>query len=251
MLRVPIAAALVAAAAAAGVALADDGGRGSGGEDLASAHEHAGQAASRGETLGRVSFPVSCTPAAQERFDRAVAILHSFWYEEAAGAFAAVAEADPGCAMAQWGAAMSLWYPLWYPPNEAALKAGADAVAKAQALGAGTDRERDYIAAIAAFYGDRDRLDHRTRSVAYERAMGRVHQRHPEDREAGVFYALALLATASPTDKTYANQLEAAALLEPVFAEQPDHPGVAHYLSTATTPRPSRSGAWPPRASTP
>src|SRR5690242_14553183 len=184
MLRVPIAAALVAAAA--GAALADDGGRGSGGEDLALAHEHAGQAASRGEKLGEVSFPVSCDPAVQQRFDRAVAILHSFWYEEAAGAFAAVAEADPGCAMAQWGVAMSLWYPLWYPPSEAALKAGADAVAKAQALGAATERERDYIAAIAAFYGDRGKLDHRTRSVAYERAMGRVHQRYPEDREAGV-----------------------------------------------------------------
>ena len=141
--------------------------------------------------LGDVIFPVSCSADAQQQFTRAVALLHSFWYEEAVKAFTVVAETDPTCAMAYWGVAMSNWYPLWYPPSEAALKAGADAVAKAQSIGTKTDRERDYIEAIASFYRDSDKLDNRTRSVAYEKAMEQVYVRYPDDREAGVFYALA------------------------------------------------------------
>jgi hypothetical protein len=189
-------------------------------------HEH-GRA---GTAFGDVHFPTSCTPAAQQQFDRAVAILHSFWYEEAVTAFATVTRTDPSCAMGYWGVAMSHWYPLWYPPGESALKAGSRAVWQARAVGAKTQREEDYVGAIAAFYEDWDKLDHRTRSLAYEKAMERVHATYPDDREADVFYALALNATALPTDKTYANQLKAAALLETVLAEQPNHPGVAHYL---------------------
>lgn len=180
--------------------------------------------------VGEVGFPVSCSAEAQQQFTRAVALLHSFWYEEAVKAFTGVAETDPSCAMAYWGVAMSNWYPLWYPPGAAALKAGSDAVAKAQSIGAKTDRERDYIDAIATFYRDSDKLDNRTRSVAYEKAMEQVYSRYPDDREAGVFYALALNATALPTDKTYANQEKAAQILQRVFAEQPNHPGAAHYL---------------------
>jgi hypothetical protein len=180
--------------------------------------------------VGDVGFPVSCSTEAQQQFTRAVALLHSFWYEEAVKAFTVVAETDPTCAMAYWGVAMSNWYPLWYPPSEAALKAGADAVAQAQSIGAKTDRERDYIEAIASFYRDSDKLDNRTRSVAYEKAMEQVYLRYPDDREAGVFYALALDTTALPTDKTYANQEKAAKILQRVFAEQPNHPGAAHYL---------------------
>lgn len=180
--------------------------------------------------VGEVGFPVSCSAEAQQQFTRAVALLHSFWYEEAVKAFTGVAETDPSCAMAYWGVAMSNWYPLWYPPSAAALKAGSDAVAKAQSIGAKTDRERDYIDAIATFYRDSDKLDNRTRSVAYEKAMEQVYSRYPDDREAGVFYALALNATALPTDKTYANQEKAAKILQRVFAEQPNHPGAAHYL---------------------
>ena len=183
-----------------------------------------------GEKLGEVHFPVSCSDEAQKGFERAVAILHSMWYEEAVKAFTGVAEADPGCAMAWWGVAMSSWYPLWYPPTPAALKAGAEAVAQAEAVGAKTERERGYIAAIAAFYRDSETLDHRTRSLAYERAMASLHQNYPDDREAAIFYALALDANALPTDKTFANQKKAASILEPIFAEQPNHPGVAHYL---------------------
>src|SRR6516165_869519 len=180
--------------------------------------------------VGEVGFPVSCSGEAQQQFTRAVALLHSFWYEEAVKPFTGVPETDPSCAMAYWGVAMSNWYPLWSPPSAAALKAGSDAVAKAQSIGAKTDRERDYIDAIATFYRDSDKLDNRTRSVAYEKAMEQVYSRYPDDREAGVFYALALNATALPTDKTYANQEKAAKILQRVFAEQPNHPGAAHYL---------------------
>ena len=125
---------------------------------------------------------------------------------------------------------MSHWYPLWFPPSPAALKAGSDAVAKAMAAPTKTDREKDYIAADRAFYRDNDKLDHRTRALAYEKAMEQVYLKYPEDREAAVFYALALVTTALPTDKTYANQKKAAEILNKVWKEQPNHPGVVHYL---------------------
>jgi len=192
-----------------------------GGVAVASAHD--------GEKLGTVNFPVSCAPAVQADFQRAVALLHSFWYEEALKAFTAVTVADPGCAMGYWGIAMSVYYPLWQPPSQAMLQKGSAAIEKARGLSA-TPREKDYIGAIDSYYRDNDKLDHRTRAQAYEKAMEQVHRRYPDDREAAVFYALALNATAAPTDKTYANQLKAGAILDKVFAEQPDHPGVAHYI---------------------
>jgi hypothetical protein len=182
------------------------------------------------EQLGQVHFAVSCSTAAQPQFDRAVALLHSFWYSEAVKAFIAVTETDPGCAMGYWGIAMSHWYPLWQPPSEAMLKKGRDAVTQAQATGGKTEREQAYIAAIAAFYRDWEKRDHQTRALAYEKAMERLVARYPDDREAAIFYALALNATALTTDKTYANQLKATAILEKIFAEEPNHPGVAHYL---------------------
>jgi tetratricopeptide (TPR) repeat protein len=183
------------------------------------------------EKLGKVHFPVSCSAAAQEQFDRAVALLHSFWLDEAAKAFAAIAHADPGCAMAHWGTAMTLFgNPFTWPLSGKALPDGWAAVEKAKAAHAKTQRERDYIGAVEAFYKDWDKVDHRSRALAYVKAMEELAQRYPEDTEASVFYALALDVTALPTDKTYANQLKAARILEKVFAEQPDHPGVAHYL---------------------
>ena len=197
---------------------------------LAAAEDTSQSAVGAQAQLGQVDFPVSCTPAARQQFNRAVAILHSFWYEEAIKAFGAVTETDPNCAMGGWGVAMSYWTPLWSPPTEATLKAGSAAVGKAQAIGAKTDRERGYIEAIATFYRDYDKLDHRTRSVAYQQAMEQLSVRYPDDREAAIFSALALDATASPSDKTYTNQKKAAAILEKIFAEQPNHPGVAHYL---------------------
>ncbi|MBI4528221.1 MAG: hypothetical protein HY695_30880 [Deltaproteobacteria bacterium] len=157
--------------------------------------------------------------------------MHSFSLDEAAKAFASVAQADPSCAMAHWGTAVTLFgNPFTWPLSGKALPDGWAAVQKAQAAQAKTQRERDYIGAVEAFYKDWDKVDHRTRALAYVKAMEGLAQRHPEDTEASVFYALALDVTALPTDKTYANQLKAARILEKVFAEQPDHPGVAHYL---------------------
>ena len=192
------------------------------------ARADAGPAAAKAS--GEVNFQISCGPAVQKTFKEAVWTLHSFWYPEALKGFTAVTEAEPGCAMGYWGIAMSHWYPLWYPPSPAALKAGAEAVEKAVAAGPKTEREKDYIVAIAAFYRDSDKLDHQTRAVAYEKAMEQVYLRYPEDREAAVFYGLALNASALPTDKTYANQRKAAEILNKVWAEQPNHPGVVHYL---------------------
>ena len=192
------------------------------------ARADAGPAAAKAS--GEVNFQISCGPVVQKTFREAVWTLHSFWYPEALKGFTTVTEAEPGCAMGYWGIAMSRWYPLWFPPSPAALKAGAEAVEKAVAAGPKTEREKDYIAAIAAFYRDSDKLDHQTRAVAYEKAMEQVYLRYPEDREAAVFYGLALNASALPTDKTYANQRKAAEILNKVWAEQPNHPGVVHYL---------------------
>ena len=180
--------------------------------------------------LGKVNFPVFCAPAIQAQFSSAVAMLHSFWYEKASDTFAALAEKDPTCGMAYWGIAMTHYHPIWEAPGPADLKAGVAAVEKAKSASAKTQRERDYIAAIETFYKDSDKLDHRTRAMAYEKAMEELQARYPDDREAAVFHALSLLATAPPTDKTYVNQRKAGAILEPIFVQQPEHPGVAHYI---------------------
>jgi tetratricopeptide (TPR) repeat protein len=186
-----------------------------------------------GEQIGKVNFKTSCSPAAQSQFNRAVAWLHSFEYDEAARAFEEVARLDPTCGMAHWGVAMSLYHQLWAPPTRDELARGRSASEKAGAARARTPRESDYIDAIAAFYRDSERLDHPTRAASYERAMESIYKRYPGDTEAGVFYALALNATAlaaSPPDKTYAKQKQAAAILNRVLRLQPRHPGVAHYL---------------------
>ena len=183
----------------------------------------------RADKIGVVRFPTSCSAAAQGQFERAVALLHSFWYEEALKAFTTVTVTDPACAMGYWGIAMSVYYPLWQPPSPAMLEKGWAAIEKTRGLKT-TPREQDYIGAIEIYYKDSAKLEHRVRAVAYEKAMEQVYVRYPEDREAAVFYALALNATAAPTDKTYANQLKAGAILEKVYAEQPNHPGVAHYI---------------------
>ncbi len=182
------------------------------------------------EKLGRVNFPVSCNSAAQRQFNRATALLHSFWYEEAEKTYTAITKMEPKCSMAYWGIAMSLYHPVWAPATPAELQKGWAAVEKAKTVGEITVRERDYIAAIEAFYRDSGTLDHRNRALAYEKAMERVSLSHPKDREAEIFYALALLGTALNTDKTYANQKKAADILNRILSEEPEHPGVAHYL---------------------
>ncbi|MFN2510734.1 MAG: hypothetical protein ABR568_04740 [Pyrinomonadaceae bacterium] len=181
--------------------------------------------------LGRVNFIVSCNPQAQRQFNRAVAWLHSFEYEEAEKAFTEVIATDPKCAMAYWGIAMSNYYPIWAPPSAAELQKGASAVEKAKTAGEMSQRERGYIAAIEVFYRDSDKLDHRTRTFAYSDAMKQHYRHYSSDLEAGVFYALTLIATGMMSqDKTYAREKAAAQILNRVLARQPRHPGVAHYL---------------------
>jgi hypothetical protein len=190
------------------------------------AHEHSGHS----DDLGEVHFPTSCLPSVQPDFDRAVALLHSFAYTRAREAFGAVLEGDPTCAMAYWGIAMT-WQgnPFW-PLAVGAWAPGRRAVDGAQALGAPSPRERDYIAAVDLLYQESAEVPLATRQDAYEQAMADLYRRYPDDREAAVFYALALVSGADPADQSYTRQLAAAALLEPVFAEQPRHPGAAHYL---------------------
>jgi hypothetical protein len=183
-----------------------------------------------GEKLGRVNFSVSCNRAAQQQFNRAVALLHSFWYEEAEKEFVEVTRTDPKCGMGYWGIAMSSYHPVWTPPVAAELRNGMAAMQKANVVGAKTQRERDYIAAIQTFYENAETVDHRTRALAYEKAMEQLYLRYPKDHEAAIFYALALLGTALPTDKTYANQKKAGGILNKILANEPEHPGVAHYL---------------------
>jgi hypothetical protein len=183
------------------------------------------------EKLGQVNFTVSCNPQAQRQFNRAVAWLHSFGYEEAENAFTEVTVTDPRCGMAYWGIAMSNYHPIWEPPSEAELQKGSSIIEKAKSVGAHSQRERDYIAAIEIFYKDPDKLDHKARTFAYSEAMKQLYQRNPSDHEAGVFYALTLIATGMMAhDKSYAREKEAARILNRVLALEPQHPGVAHYL---------------------
>jgi hypothetical protein len=182
------------------------------------------------EKLGSVHFPTSCTPAVQREFDRAVALLHSFAYTASEQEFRAVATRDASCAIAHWGIAMSLFHQLWEPPSGAALREGTEQVRKAVEIRAGSLRERQYIEALSTYYADAEHDAPAVRAERYTRAMAEVARNNPGDPEAQVFYALALIATAPPADKTHANQKRAAAILEPIFRQQPQHPGVPHYL---------------------
>jgi len=181
--------------------------------------------------LGTVNFTVSCAPAVQKPFERGVALLHSFWYEEAQKQFQQIGQDDPHCAMAHWGLAMSLWHQLWNDPDAKVIQQGHDEAHQAQTTdGATTPREKAYIAAVAAFYGGSKKLTHDARAKAYSDAMKKVYETNPDDHEAAVFYALSLLASQPHDDATFANRKQAAAILEKLFAAEPDHPGVAHYL---------------------
>lgn len=190
-------------------------------------HEHG----SAYKEVGKVHFAISCTPAAQEEFDHAVALLHSFFWPETIKAFTAVSETDPNCIMAYWGIAISQRpNPLIGAPPPAAQKSGWEAVEKAKTITAKSPREADYIGAMEVLYKDYDKTPYHDRVIAYTRAMEQIHQRYPNDSEAAIFYALALNESVDLSDKTLANQRQAAAILEKAFAEQPTHPGVAHYL---------------------
>jgi hypothetical protein len=191
--------------------------------------EHAGHSA--GEHLGSVHFPISCSQDAQRQFDRAVAILHSFFYPETVKAFSAITQAEPSCAMAYWGVAISQRpNPLVPPFSLEALKAGWVAIEKARSARASTQRERDWIEALSLFFEHYDTLDQKTRTAKYEAAMAKLHERYPHDTEAAVFYALALNEAVDLADKSYSRQLKAAAILEQLAPALPDHPGIAHLL---------------------
>jgi tetratricopeptide (TPR) repeat protein len=182
--------------------------------------------------LGKVHFPITCAAGSQEKFDVALAMLHSFWYSKSEKAFSALAAADPGCAMAHWGVAMSYFHQIWEAPPPDDLKAGVAAITAARTAGGKTERERDYIEALGVYYDKADTIDHVTRFLAHEKAMEELAKKYPKDREASIFYALTLngVALALPPDKTYVRQKKAGAILEPIFREMPQHPGVAHYI---------------------
>ena len=204
------------------------------------------------EKLGSVHFATSCAPSVAPQFDRAVALLHSFEFGASIRAFNEVLAADSTCAMAQWGIALS----RWTNPMAAGLRSptslenGRLAATAATRLGAkATDRERQYIGAVNQLYADYEHTAQRARVVAYEQAMADVAAGNPADTEAMIFYAISLAASAPPTDKTYANQLKAGGILEALWAKQPNHPGLAHYIihtydvpALARRRRPRRSG---------
>jgi hypothetical protein len=199
---------------------------------LGQGHSHDGH--DHGEldlgNIGKAHIETSCNEGAQQEIDRGVALIHSFWYTEAEKAFRRAAAVDAECGMAWWGVAMSNLHPIWAPPVPAELATGAEAAQRAVQTGAKTAREKAFISAIATFYADAATLDHRSRMTAYEKAMGAIQRDHPKDREAAIFHALALLGIAQPKDRTYADQKRAAEILNRVLPEEPEHPGVSHYL---------------------
>jgi len=183
------------------------------------------------DKVGRVNFPTSCDPKVQAQFERGVAMLHSYWFIQARKTFEAVLQQDPNCAIAYWGIALDLLgNSLVGPPPLKTLQAAWEALEKARAIGAKTERERDWIEALSAYYRDYDKVALDARLAAYTKAMERMTQRYPDDFEAWTYYALTLQASASKADKTYSNQLKAASILEKQLQQNPQHPGVAHYL---------------------
>jgi tetratricopeptide (TPR) repeat protein len=193
---------------------------------------------------GTIQFDVTCAPEVKEDFLTAMALLHSFFYEEARNRFQDIARRDPACAMAHWGVAMTWYHPIWAPPTAGQFEKGREAARTAKKMSGGSAVERGLIDAIAAYFeaeqpatatgpvtqtchGPRE---HSSRAMVFKQALERLRQQHPDKVEVNVFYALSLLGTALPSDKTYANQLQATAILEPLFEKHPDHPGIAHYI---------------------
>ena len=180
--------------------------------------------------LGQVSFPTSCSSKVQKEFEKGVALLHSFWYEEAEKAFTAVQQQDGKCSMAAWGIAMSRWHQLWEPPKERDIKFAQVALNNADDYPPKTERERGFIGAMRAFYFAGKEPTYQHRAEAYSAAMAKLHERFPQDPEVTVFYALSLLAATPAGERDIATRKKAGALLQPVFDAEPQHPGVAHYL---------------------
>lgn len=190
-------------------------------------HQHFGEI--NEEKLGQVNFPISCTQVAQEQFNLAVAMLHSFWYDEAEKTFRRVTAIDLTCTMGYWGIAMSLYHQLWAtPPSAAELQKGRDALHQTNNLTIKSKREEAYLNAVKFLYDEK--ADYGARKLAYQQAMEKLWVENPDDHEAGVFFALSLISNASPKDKSYVNQKKALEVLQRVLQEEPNHPGVAHYI---------------------
>ena len=182
------------------------------------------------QQFGSVSFAVSSNANVQKDFNLGIKLLHSFEYDEAEKVFAKIIDEQPDFAMAYWGVAMSNFHPLWMPPSALELKKGARSIEIAQAMAQQSKQEVDYINAIASFYKDWDKVDHRTRCLNYEKAMERMYTNNPGDKEAAIFYALSLVAAADPSDKSFQKQKKAGLILQSLYPKEPNHPGVAHYL---------------------
>src|SRR5450432_511175 len=180
--------------------------------------------------FGSITFNVSCSEKVKNDFNLAVALLHSFEYEEAEKVFAKIIDKEPDCAMAYWGVAMCNYHPLWAPPSQPELVKGAKAVELARKLTQTPEWELGYINAIAMFYKDADKIDHHTRSVSFKNAMAVMYSKYPQDKEAAIFYALALDAAADPGDKSYTNQRKAGTILNAIYPDEPNHPGIVHYI---------------------
>ena len=200
------------------------GATGAGAQSLTGSAERAA-----GERLGTVTFPVSCAPSVQASFNRGVALLHDFWYEEAEPQFRKILKADPTCAMAHWGIALSGFHQIWNRPEDDTMTAGRREMLAAQASPAKTAREREYIAALTEFF-QRGKQDYQTRIDAYAAALRKLYDHYPQDVDAGAFYALALLASQPPDDTTLTKLHEAMAVLTPLWPRHPDHPGLVHYI---------------------
>ena len=179
--------------------------------------------------FGEVSFTLYCDEATREYFDLALALLHSFEYAEAEKAFVKIIDIDPNCPMAYWGVAMSIYHALWEAPTPKELEKASKLLSIAESLPK-AKREQEYLDAIGAYYRDWETVPHKIRALNMERQMEAIYKQYPSDKEAAIFYALALNSTADPTDKTYRNQKKAGTILESIFPDQPNHPGIAHYI---------------------
>jgi tetratricopeptide (TPR) repeat protein len=183
------------------------------------------------EQLGKVTFPTSCDPKVQAQFERGVAMLHSYWFTEGGKVFDDVAKQDPNCVMAYWGYAVNLLgNTLAAPPPPKDAQLAWEVLEQARAVGGKTQRERDWVEALSAYFRDYDKVSVEDRLSAYNKAMEQMTQRYPDDFEVWVYYALTLQASAPKTDKNYTNQLKSAAILEKLYKQNPQHPGVSHYL---------------------
>lgn len=191
----------------------------------------AGTVDNYGDNIGTVNFPVSCSESSQRLMERGVALLHHMTYAGSRKVFELTREADPNCALAYWGVAMTYVHPLWLdPPNEEELKLGLDLIKLAKKRGQKTEREHAYIAALEAYFKNAKEHDQRARIARFEQAWERVYRDYPDDLEAASFYALAHMATATPKDKSYRKQKEAGAIMEKILVQIPDHPGAHHYI---------------------